>query len=632
MGGKLSTEFQIARQQMETRGQVPPGLVPSDIESSWRRSLDAGLDPLAPPEDAAVSQAELHERRARSRRISQLARPELELLYSQIAGSNFMVAFADADGVLLDTIADSDFQSTATGRTIVPGTVWTEDLRGTNALGLALETRKPARVIGQEHFFRDHCAVSCLAAPVFDSRNRIVGLIDASSDITARQHHTLALVNLAATNIENRLFLEDHKSSLTLSFHPRREYLSTMSVGLLAFDLDGRLRGSNSRAAAMLNGINLDENRKFGDIFRNSFSDLIHQLIGGMVVPLQDWLGSTVFVAGNFTQRRDLVARMHPGVDLAPPAPPRHAEPAPAPPPLRPVIEDQMLRRQIGLAAKAARAGLPVLIEGASGTGKRAMARELHDRLQPGAPFLSVDCATISPLCLESLLAGQEQFPASAGPRQIPLEFFRAFCASGGTLHFEEISDLAPAARSLLKRFLEDVLETRPQPARDRLRMVLFSTTRPLDALSEEGQLDPGFVAAVAGFRFELPRLAERTDFAKLCQTLLAEISDEHILSKQVIDRLRQRAWPGNLRDLKRALKLMVANAAHPVLRKDDLQSLQVLPGQDIAPCPRCAGKALKEQRCRKIRRLLQECGGNISLVARQLGISRTTIYAHLDG
>jgi len=628
----LSTGFEIARRQLEGHGDIAPGLLPRDIENSWRRSLQAGLDPLGPPVDAAVSPSELRERRQRSERITRFARPELELLYSQIAGANFMVAFADADGVLLDTISDSDFQSTSTGRTIVPGSVWKEDLRGTNALGLCLATRAPAKVIGQEHFFSEHGRVSCLAAPIFDSRNRIVGLIDASSDITARQHHTLALVKLAATNIENRLFLEEHRNSITLVFHPREEYLTTMSVGMLAFDLDGNLRGSNSQAISMLNGISLGSNCLFQDIFRNSFSDIIDRLFRGRVVQLEDWLGSTVFAAASFSSQSDVVARERrrslgislgngSGRAVAAESPKRHGL----------VMEDPLLRRQITLACNAAKVGLPVVIEGKSGTGKKAAAHEIHIRTHPEAPLFSVDCAAISSSYFESLLSLSPRAQETPDDRQISQEFFQDFMTLGGTLHFDEIVELPRDVQKLLVRFLDMLGEGSPDSNRAGTKIVLFSSGQSIEAAVSAGTLNRDIVRRISGYRFELPKLEDRSDFTKICQTLLAGISPDHVLSKAAIDQLRKRTWPGNIRDLKRALQLMVANARHPVLRKDDLLCLQTIPGDNILPCPKCAGKALREERCRKIRRLLQESGGNISLVARQLGISRTTVYAHLE-
>ena len=542
-----------------------------------------------------------------------------------------MVAFADADGVLLDTISDPDFQSTSTGRTIVPGTVWKEELRGTNALGLCLATRKPAKVIGQEHFFCEHGRVSCLAAPIFDSQNRVVGLIDASSDITARQHHTLALVKLAATNIENRLFLEDHRNSITLVFHPREEYLNTMSVGMLAFDLDGNLRGSNSQAISMLNGISLASDCLFQDIFRNSFSDLIDRLIRGRVVQLEDWLGSTVFAAASFSNQSDLVARARRrtlGISFGNGAGGAVAAQSPKRQGL--VMEDQLLQRQITLACNAAKVGLPIVIEGQSGTGKKSTAHEIHIRTHPEAPFLSVDCGAISASYFESLLSLGALVPEKPDDRQISHEFFHDFMTSGGTLHFGEIAELPRDVQNLLVRFLDMLGDGRMGGDRAAAKVVLFSSGQPIESAVSSGTLSRDFVRRISGYRFELPKLEERSDFAKICQTLLDGISPDHVLSKSVIDQLRKRTWPGNIRDLKRALQLMVANARHTVLRRGDLSCLQTIPGEDISACPKCAGKALREARCRKIRRLLGESGGNISLVARQLGISRTTVYAHL--
>ncbi len=63
-----------------------------------------------------------------------------------------MVAYADSDGVVLDSIQDDDFQAGEGGKAVVPGSVWKESHRGTNALGLAIHSRRPAIVAGRDHF------------------------------------------------------------------------------------------------------------------------------------------------------------------------------------------------------------------------------------------------------------------------------------------------------------------------------------------------------------------------------------------------------------------------------------------------------------------------------------------------
>ncbi|PPQ31570.1 hypothetical protein CCS01_17225 [Rhodopila globiformis] len=149
----------------------------------------------------------------------------MENLYHQIAGSNFMIAFAGADGILLDTITDQSFGDTAAASSIRPGTIWTEASCGTNALGTVAHTGTPLMVHGAEHFFAQHGALTCIAAPVFDAQGVLAGVLDASSDCRSRQQHTRALVSMAATQIESGLFRECHRSEVLIVLHSRPEYL-----------------------------------------------------------------------------------------------------------------------------------------------------------------------------------------------------------------------------------------------------------------------------------------------------------------------------------------------------------------------------------------------------------------------
>lgn len=116
---------------------------------------------------------------------------------------------------------------------VVRGSIWQEDIRGTNALGLSIATRRASVVDGGEHYLSRLDQISCFACPVRNSRNEVVGVIDASTDARARQRHTLALVKLASVNVENRLFRSEHAGALVLGFHPRQEYLNTTSAASL---------------------------------------------------------------------------------------------------------------------------------------------------------------------------------------------------------------------------------------------------------------------------------------------------------------------------------------------------------------------------------------------------------------
>ena len=206
----MDSSFSQARSNLELTGHFSHDAVAKPIADSWERCINLGLNPNSNPDENVLSNRELNLRREKLERVHMLARPELELLSSQIAGSNYLIAFADNEGVVLDQIMDTEFKNSICGKSIIPGSVWSESARGTNALGLSIHTGEASKVTGLEHYFSAQAKVSCVAAPIYNSHQELVGLLDASSEISARQNHTNVLVNLAASNIENRLFIEEN--------------------------------------------------------------------------------------------------------------------------------------------------------------------------------------------------------------------------------------------------------------------------------------------------------------------------------------------------------------------------------------------------------------------------------------
>ena len=102
----------------------------ASLAASWRRSSSFGLDPNGKPVDAVKSETEFLEITQKNEYIKQFVAPELELLYNQIAGTNFMVAYADSSGVVLDALLDEEFKTSDAGRAVIPGSIWTENYRG----------------------------------------------------------------------------------------------------------------------------------------------------------------------------------------------------------------------------------------------------------------------------------------------------------------------------------------------------------------------------------------------------------------------------------------------------------------------------------------------------------------------
>jgi transcriptional regulator of acetoin/glycerol metabolism len=217
-----------------------------------------------------------------------------------------MVAYSDENGLVLDTIYDKTCLQGDVGKSVIPGSIWAEKICGTNGLGLSVELKKPTIVSGKEHFFIAHEKISCFASPIINYDGRTIGIIDASTDSKSREQHTLALVKLATRSIETKLFIKKFSSELILSFHPRSEYLSTTSVGLLAINGDGVVVGANSSAKIMLHGLVDLKNENFNNIFTNSFSSIVSDLLNNKILKITDHLGSSVFVvkSQNFQENK----------------------------------------------------------------------------------------------------------------------------------------------------------------------------------------------------------------------------------------------------------------------------------------------------------------------------------------
>ena len=107
----------------------------------------------------------------------------------------------------------------------------------------------------------------------------------------------MALVKLATKSIETKLFVNQFKDELILSFHPRQEYLSTNSVGLLAINGDGFVVGSNSNARIMLHGLVRLKNESFNNIFTTSFSSIANELYGKNIGLISYGLATLVAVS-----------------------------------------------------------------------------------------------------------------------------------------------------------------------------------------------------------------------------------------------------------------------------------------------------------------------------------------------
>ncbi|VAW20668.1 Nitrogen regulation protein NR(I) [hydrothermal vent metagenome] len=622
-----SERLKRARITLMQGGQVGGNLANPQIVQSWERCLALGLDPNARPACLQVSENELRRLRERDELAHRFAVGEMHALYQQIAGSNFLIAFGNSQGIVLETVADGNFKNSDPGKAIVAGAIWSEEKRGTNALGTCARDMHPIIVHGEEHFFVDHCDVSCFAAPIFHSDGMLAGVLDASSDCSARHAHTLALMRMAATHMENSLFLAQQDEHIVVLFHSRWELLNSVSGGLASFDTNGRLNAINQRGKEILRGLSVRPGVAFETIFDISFSAALAEMADSHHPTLRDLLGSRYSVL--WRNRHSFEKRI-----INAPARPENSPPGEIKPkaeikldPARGfVASDPRVRHLLGQVERAVKFNPPFLIQGESGTGKEVLARHIHKSSKRKGKFVAINCGALPEQLLEAELFGYVAgaFTGAHGKGSDGL----AVAADKGTLFLDEIGDLAMAGQVALLRFL-DSSEVRPVGGTKSQKLdlqIITASNINLDNAVAAKKFREDLYFRLGVVKLELPPLRMRNDFGEIVEQMLLEISPEHRITPDGALMLALYPWRGNIRELRSRLLQLVMSASETVISSGDVEALLgATPDNQQQTGP----VSLKAKIGRQVTEMLQINGNNISLTARELGVSRNTVYKY---
>ncbi len=608
---------------VQARGHALPseGLPGPEILDSWVRCMQVGLDATRPLVVPVVGEGELRRRRERADVVRRLAQVELETLSRQIAGSNFLLAFADREGVILDLYADNRFSMSAPDAGIVAGSCWRETLAGTNGLGTALASGRSVAVTGLEHYYLSLGEVSCTATPVRDAQGEVVGVLDASSYFESRQRHTQALVQMAATHIENGLLTHQMRQQWLLAVHPRPEFLGTLSAGLLAFDEGGRLLAANARARQLLQGLDTTPGVAFEALFGEPFGAVTLRLQRHGEQRLRDALGSVLVAAcvGRPPAHWRRVTAATAAAAAAGAALGATASAAAVP---DRVADDPAAAEAYALAAAAVRMKAPILICGESGSGKELLARHAHQASGRSGAFVAVNCGALPDELFEAELFGYVGGAFSGARREGSIGLIAS--ADGGTLLLDEVRELPLSLQAALLRFLDDQT-VRPVGGTAERRVdvqLLAASNAELEDEVAARRFRPDLLYRLNTVRVSLPPLRARRDFATAVRRMLATLDIGASVDDAAVARLAQHTWPGNFRELRSVLtRALLRGGLH--LGRADVDAL--LPAVATA----VPGSLLQQSAADLVQREFARCG-SVSQTARTLSISRTTVYRHL--
>ena len=638
-----------ARLRLQQGGPLPLEAVDERVARSWQRSLAAGLTPASGMHHVDhLSGSELRQSLACNIDLINHSQPVMEYLFEQVRHSHSMVVLADRHGTLMHTLGDADFLGKAERVALQAGACWHESQRGTNAIGTALAEACGIEIHGPEHYLERNDFLTCAASPIVSATGELLGILDISGDQRSHHPHTLGLVNTAARMIENRLFATTCRQSTCLHLHPQAHGIGTLAEGVVALSEDGWIMGANRQALAWL-GLSRQ------DIGATPIARVLDTRIDTLLARAASQHDSPLVLHRKDGSVLHAQLRTQPGQRVVVRAPAPRRNPVAVAPPEQDALAaldtgDSAWRAVADKARRVCGKPIPLLLHGESGVGKELFARAVHDSSpRRHRPFVAINCAALPEHLIESELFGYSPGAFTGARKEGSLGRLRE--ADGGTLFLDEIGDMPLALQTRLLRVLQERQVT-PLGGGAPVAVdfaLICATHQPLREAAEAGRFRADLYYRLNGLTLILPALRQRIDFEALTRKLLNEVGGEPPLSiaPDLLRALAAYPWPGNLRQYASVLRTAIAllDAGETTVdwphMPDDMLPLMRPPARPRAvpastPTSTTTAPTMgPDQKLADISRAavqqaIQNARGNLSAAARQLGISRQTLYRKL--
>jgi transcriptional regulator with PAS, ATPase and Fis domain len=300
------------------------------------------------------------------------------------------------------------------------------------------------------------------------------------------------------------------------------------------------------------------------------------------------------------------------------------------------VHESPVMRQSVIAARRAALSDAPLLIMGATGTGKELFAQGVHNAsFRRHGPFVPVSCGALPEALIESELFGYADGAFTNARKGGKPGLFEM--ADSGTLFLDEIGELPLPMQAKLLRFMDEQRYMRlggDRMIRTNVR-VISATHRDLPKMAEQGTFRPDLLYRLGMLLLKVPPLpARRQDIPLLVHHFAVRISSRLGLpgpkfSERAMAVLREYDFPGNVRELLCILERAITNARSVLIGEEDvIPHLERQP--DVLPTPLQALRTAPRTDLAGILAELERCDGNRRLAARRLGISYTTLWRRL--
>lgn len=645
------------------------------IANSWERCLSRGVNPEQKAAPLLASEDSLYAQRLRNKDLLDCAQPVLQQASHFLRDLDTLLFLTDYQGLNLHIVGDPRTMDDAHHIGLVEGSGWNEETSGSNAVGTAMATRRPTQVHGEEHYCQGFKPWTCTAAVIADPYdNQMMGVIDLSGLCSIYDKFHAPLVVAWASQIQSALAKRTAQQWQTISEYSSSQFAQFRNTGKLLLDRQGRLVNFSNNASDILRTLDIDFDphnqqqlsnqrlsmERFGGDELIFPHDSGHWISGNWVEPVLhkgEVLGFQILLPSGANKTKTNKKAQTPSQSRLTESQLTTSQNNDYTDPFHRIYgESASLQQSTEKARKAATTPLPVLIIGETGVGKEVFANAIHESSHYSrGPFVALNCGAFSKDILNSELFGHVE-GAFTGAKKGGLTG-KIAAADGGTLFLDEIGEMPLDIQPIFLRVLQEkqfypVGGVKPIDVDFRL---IAATNCDLRSAVNTGKFRKDLFFRLSAVTIGLDPLSGRKEdiqgIAKLVMTRISKTREimPKRFSPALMSALKNREWPGNIRELVNVVECMCFMSERETLTLDDLPEgyrvsddpiLNTPLSQpegfqaDRKPLSRAAGEGntgkLTMAEKQAIETALRQCEGNMTQTAKKLGIAKSTLYQKL--
>lgn len=593
----MSMEIRQTWEKFIIENKLDPSKVDKVIIDSWKLSKKYKVNPNEGVGNRFLTTSEFQKRFKDNETMISLTKRSMDRFSMLFKNIDFILVLTDAEGYILWQSGNEALKEIARDIGFWEGNQWTESKVGTNAIGVALRTKEANIIHGYEHFAKASHRWSCVSSPIFGESGQMKGVVDLSMPAHyPKKIDFLVTVQLIADNISEVLQRKSYEEQKYMLHY----FANKKQPGILC---------NSSMIISHISPELKDEpesyiGKKLNDLTKNEWIILKQEpiwkedaCIGYFVHALKprcaDEKFEFRFVAGRSKTFNELL-------------------------------------EEVKIVAPSS---APIHLYGETGTGKEILAKTIHEN----SPFskgklVSVNCGSIPANLMESELFGYEKGAftgANVSGYQGKIEQ-----ANNGTLFLDEIEDMPISMQSDLLRVLQEKKVTRIGGHKEiqlNFRLITASN-QDLKSLVLNGTFREDLFYRVYVCPLHIPPLRERKeDIRELIQSFEDANSWYPCWEKELIEVAEQNQWKGNIRELNNFLERCHVYYRESVPTRDQLVHLIHKGGLMTHTENSGNGNFKEEIEKESIMCALIQNSGNIQLTAKQLSMSKSTLYRKIN-